>query len=53
MMDEKCQYSTINVYFHNVDSILEHGVLYNICLPLFIPHKMSLLAKLQDNFDFF
>ena len=46
-MDEKCQYFTINVCFHNVESILEHMFLYNICLPFHFP-----LAKLWDNFDF-
>ena len=28
------QYFTINVYLHNVESILEHKLFYNICSPL-------------------
>ena len=33
-MEEKCQYFTINVYFHNVELILEHRFLCYIFSPL-------------------
>ena len=45
------KYITINVYFHIVKSILEHRFSIKF-VHLFIPHNMSLLAKLYENFFF-
>ena len=50
--DGKCQYFTINVYFHNVESILEHRFLYNIC-SLLHSLRNEPTCKALWQFDFF